>query len=328
MPNYIDSPNDPVWRPPMNASDVTFDCFVYRPPLLGSIALQTKLQAEFERRYALAASNQKVAVQPLVVLIFGRYGAASSTDPAYANRGKVRYNEFAASLVGITLPGGPMPAATPLLATPFLYVDHQLAMIGAREIYGLPKKLAVIDLPTAAAPGSWHCHAEGFLADNGSFPTQITIAKVNQIGPRPVATTYTSWPDAMPAILRGVEALALEGRQPSSSPQESLRSLMPDDLARQVDLTFNLKTMLLRSLTLKQFRHHANFIQADLQRRLVSEFMMTLKTLTLSTGSYSVELPPSASDSVATDLHLPAKFTTSLRVQVKFDAVLGAVTEI
>ncbi|MGH7295931.1 MAG: FAD-dependent oxidoreductase, partial [Polyangiaceae bacterium] len=135
LPAYVQNDDDWVFPGPVVLADATAQAF----PFLASPAALAALCA----RHSLpgATLTPWTSTIPLVIVFACASDDITSADPTYRTWGKLSEREL-----GVFVPVKVQTATSTSVALlcPYLFVDNGATLVAGREIYGIPKELAVL----------------------------------------------------------------------------------------------------------------------------------------------------------------------------------------
>ena len=214
------------------------------------------------------------------------------------------------------------------LWAPYIFIDYDMGMVTGREVWGWPKALASIDVPTAGAPARFVCSTTIFE----------TLAPTTRGAKAPLYTV--SLPAAMtqqPSALRERELLSeLLTRLRGPAPLGRLAPRVAERVSATALEAF-LSKLEVPTVALKQFRDAVEPTKACHQALISSPIKITKVAAggTLA-GNFALEIKTCASHPIVSDLGLgnpvPPPGVTRIPlqgppvwVQVDFEAPAGAV---
>ena len=230
---YVERDSDWALRPPVHVERAVVAAFVLRADLQ---ALRSLCHAQIDETTGGAVTARPWPAQEgLVLLVCSDMPSVRSGDEQHGPLGFFRERDVGLFVpVEVTRAGGPRAIA---LYCPYLFVDSMVGLIAGREIFGLPKLLAGIEM----SPPS---HAGGLGRDLRIVVTSDVLERAGNGG-------------GLPELHRApvIEVLPFERAAPSEPPDLGLWRLAPALVWRGLMATGRGHARAeLPLLSLKQFR--------------------------------------------------------------------------
>jgi Acetoacetate decarboxylase (ADC) len=210
------------------------------------------------------------------------------------------------------------------LWAPYIFIDYDMGMVTGREVWGWPKALASIEVPTPGAPARFVCNTTIFETlsptTRGAKAPLYTISLPAAMTRRPSALRERDLLSELLATLRGPAPLSRLA--PSAAQRVSAPAL--DAFLSKLEVP---------TVALKQFRDAVEPTKACHQALISSPIKITRIAAggTLA-GNFTLEITTCASHPIVSDLGLGPPGVTEIQLQsppvwleVDFDAPAGAV---
>ncbi len=299
---YVDRGGEQVYRPPFDAQGVDFFAFTIK----ADKAAMNKSICDLCLNGPAGEPGRFEMAVPYVMLVYNNIASLVSTDAPYNYRGHFPEHESAIwTLVRDT------KEEKLYWYHPYIFVDNAYALSMGREIYGFPKGLADLDIPTS------HKKPEHFSTDTIVVPKfgknaqaeQMRLFEVNRKGPGDIILEVI---EDVGALVESVWSILSE--EGLKSDLELMGHEIEALFKREVDMIF-----------LKQFRDVGNPALAVAQSITALDARLTKLTgVALYKNKYEIEIGEFDSHPVRSDLGLPdGPITPIAQFWVGFDMWIG-----
>lgn len=299
---YVDRGGEQVYRPPFNAEGVDFFAFVIKAE---KAAMQSSICDLCLNGPSGQPGRYEMAI-PYVMVVYNNIKALVSTDAPYNYRGHFPEHESAIwTLVRDT------KEEKLFWFHPYIFVDNSYALSMGREIYGFPKALGDMVIPTV------HTSPEKLSTDTIVVPKFGPNAQASK--ERLIDVTCTGKGNIVKEVVDSLEALATSlwsilSEDSLKGDLELLAHELEALIKREVDMIF-----------LKQFRDVGDPALAIGQSIVSLDARLTKLTgAAIYTDKFEVAISEFDSHPVRSDLGLPdGPITPVANFWVGFDMWIG-----
>jgi hypothetical protein len=280
---YVDRGGEQVYRPPFNAQGVDFFSFVVKAD---KAAMNKSICDQCLNNPSSQPGRYEMAI-PYVMVVYNNIASLVSTDPPYNNRGHFPEHEGAIwTLVRDT------QEETLFWFHPYIFVDNSYALSMGREIYGFPKALGEMTIPT--------CHTKPDLLATDTIVVPEFGPNAQASKQRLIEVKRSGTGDVALEVLESLEALGT-----------TIWSILTEDsLAGDLELLLHELEALLRlevdMIFLKQFRDVGNPALAVAQSIVSLDAKLTkLSGVALYSDRFDIAIGDFDSHPIRKDLGLP-----------------------
>ncbi len=308
-PTYVEFGGLDTFPGPYDCRNTTLYSFV----AMADIGALERLVDRVLTRPTLGAAEFR-PLAPMVMLSIGDIVNVVPLTPPYDKYGSVNEAQLAVwvPVVQVTGSGARKKAKNFWMFTSYIWVDNPMSMATGREMYGWPKSLGRIQLPTDS-DGTMVLQTYGLDFGPGNQPSYLELLRMT-----PTANAVQG--------SRAGTTVAAFARAVADAVKTEHKIDITDGLGVDVDLTDDAVDMALPEIYLKQFRSIECGTDAALQQLCDSHAGIETISFQELPNSYALSIQAISSHPLATDLGIAdQEIKVGFKIEMNFRQDVGRV---